>query len=185
MCKLIPLLSVIILSACNNNNPASNNSFVTKIDSPANNSSVKSSTTVRPENAVDSAMDFHYYLVPAIPDTDFLTVNENAVIFVYPDSMQIEIMKKEVGDTNFYIGADDANFYFSESYDFLKTKPIKVIVAHNRYIKFETSSKHIFFDTKAKISRGWLVILFRKDALPKMAWASGLEIEYNKYFLEK
>ena len=121
------------------------------------------------------------YLVKSIPDKDFLTVDYNTVVFISPDSKKIAEMKKE-NEEDFYTGANDQNFYQSEGANFFKSKNLKVLYPTNRYIKFETKSGEIYFDTKAKVSLGWTELMFRTDSLPKIFNVADYEIEYKNYF---
>lgn len=181
------ILFVLIFSGCSNTSGTKSNG-VSAADSPVYIPLLDSSTTGHIDSTfgdtgkIDSAMDFHHYLVPALPDKDCQVIKEDVVIFVSPDSDQIEAMKREMGDTAFYIVADDVMWYQSEANEFLKTKSAKVIVPDERYLRFETTGAPLFFDTRAKASAGWLIILFKKGSVPRLVHSVGIKDEYEKYF---
>ena len=181
MNKLIVLFFLVVgISGCRNSR-STKNQGIDKADSTAP-VSILASVSAQKAKQTGSPMDFRSYLVDSAPDRDCQVINEKAVVFVFPDSIQIETMKKEEGDTNFYVAADDANWYWSEAHEFLTKKTVKVIEAEKRYLKFEAASGPIFFDTKAGISEGWIVILFRRDSLPQIIKSVDIEQEYEKYF---
>lgn len=122
------------------------------------------------------------FLVKNITSKDFITITEKTVIFTSPDSKQIKRFKKEIGEEDFYIVADDNSWYQFEAHEFYEKKKINIIHSDKRYIKFITRNKKILnFDTRAKYS-GWQTILFRPDSLPKIINPVGIELEDSLYF---
>jgi len=103
-------------------------------------------------------------------------VDSDAAIFVYPDSAQIEYMKKEDGD-DFYIGADDWEFYAAKAREAFDSLKVKVVVPQMRYVKFVSKLRSVYFDTRAKASLGWITILFRTDSLPRIISAAEVQAD--------
>ena len=123
------------------------------------------------------------YLIASLPDTNFLVIDKNAAIFIEPDSSEVEQMKREVGEENFYIGSDDNGYYYYLARKFSEKQNLPVINPSNRYLKFIGINNAVFcFDTKAKAARGWTTILFRPDSLPKIINPVDIESEYKLYF---
>ena len=85
---------------------------------------------------------------------------------------------------NFYIAADDNNYYQDEASKFLDSLKIKKIYPKTRYLKFTKNNENIIFDTKAKYSRGWMVILYLNNKKPKIVDFVSIEYSYNKYIKE-
>lgn len=130
----------------------------------------------------EQALILENFLIDKIPSKDFITITEKTVIFRNPDSQQIEQFKKEIGEEDFYIVADDNSWYQFEAEEYFEKKKIKTLHPQNRYLKFITRDKKVYnFDTKAKFS-GWLTILFRPDSLPKIINPTGIEQEDTLYF---
>jgi hypothetical protein len=139
----------------------------------------------REENwrAFEESFKLENYLVSSIPSKDFITVTEKAGVFISPDSIQIEHLKKENGEEDFYTVADDNIYFQHEASKFLKGKKFKVIHPKARYIKFVSKGKEFYFDTKSKAAVGWTAILFSPEKpSPKVVNAADIELEYQEYF---
>lgn len=122
------------------------------------------------------------FLVDKIPTKDFITITESTVIFVSPDSEQIKRLKKEIGEEDFYIVADDNSWYQFEAEEYFEKKKMKTLRSQKRYLKFIAKDKKVYnFDTKAEFS-GWETILFRPDSLPKIINPTVIEQEDSLYF---
>ncbi|MCW3126424.1 MAG: uncharacterized protein JWO03_2082 [Bacteroidetes bacterium] len=125
------------------------------------------------------------YLVKSVMPGTCINVSGNAVVLALPDSAQIEDMKHRKGEENFYMMADDANWYFTQARAFANGQGVRVVESPERYIRFGTNSSALLFDKHAKASPGWLVILFRPDGMPKIINAVDIQTEYPKYFADK
>lgn len=131
--------------------------------------------------------DFRKLLVSSAPADDVTLISDKAGIFIGPDSIQIEQMKSELGEEDFYTVADDNNYYESEARDFLEQKNIKVVYPKTQYLKFKTATgKEYTFDTKSKASRGWLTVLFNpKKESPIIVSLADIDLEFESYFTDK
>ncbi|MBB6609508.1 hypothetical protein H7F15_00525 [Pontibacter sp. Tf4] len=130
----------------------------------------------------DPALKDH--VVAAVPGNDFTLITERSGIFISPDTIEIERLKQEYGEEDFYTAADDNLYYEYEATEFLKKKGVKTIYPNTRYLKFKTGSgQEYFFDTKPAGSHKWYLILFdpSKDH-PALISAINITEDYSKYF---
>lgn len=148
-------------------------------------SEIASDSLKQEENlkAFDESFKLENYLLKSLQNNDFITVSESAGIFISPDSLQIDKMKKSNGEETFYIIADDNIYYEYEASEFLKEKNIKVINPATRYIKFIAKGKEFYFDTKSQASIGWTAVLFSPSKpAPKIINPVDIEQEFEEYF---
>ncbi len=138
-----------------------------KLDSAKKAESKDSIKSAQEEKAYEESFVLKNYIVKNAPAKDLQKVDSDAVIIVYPDSMQVEQMKKEDGD-DFYTVADDAQYYQSQTMQMCDSVKIKYLIPQKRYIRFESKTKTIYFDTRAKAPQGWITLLFRTDSLPRI-----------------
>lgn len=120
-----------------------------------------------------------------IKSSDTLIIDKKAAVFYQPDSMQIEKRKKEIGEENFMIGADDYLFSLHTAYEFVDSIRLPVLEANNRrFLKFIRSDKSqtlIKLDTVPDL---WGVYLFDPSKNPRLIDGIRIEEEYKSYFLE-
>lgn len=131
--------------------------------------------------------DLQRFLVTSAPAEEVTLISDKAGIFVGPDSIQIEQLKSELGEEDFYTVADDNNYYESEARYFLEQKFIRVVYPKTQYLRFRTSTgKEYIFDTKSKVNRGWLTILFNpKKESPIIVSLADIDFEFESYFTDK
>lgn len=97
--------------------------------------------------------------------TDSDTIIDNSVVlFVGPSDIEIEELKKEHGEDNFYIIADDANAYDSEALEIVEKKNLKSIFTQKRLLTFTNERHTIDKNTIDKCK--WLIIYYEKGKLP-------------------
>jgi|GEM_PF-5322361 hypothetical protein len=176
---LIPISTAILLLGCRNSTvmPVQTKDSVNKpIASDSNVKKIRSTNDIKRLDTdvwkMTSALK--KYLVDSIDIKNIETIDSDAVVFVYPDSIQVEQMKREYG-VGFYDRADDEEFYMSEARKLFDSLKIKHITPQKRYIKFSSKTKMIYFDTRAKGSDAWITILFRTDSLPRIISAIDLQ----------
>jgi hypothetical protein len=68
------------------------------------------------------------------PGVNTILVEKNCVIFLYPDSIEIEEMKKKYGEDDFYTVADDLSWYQGTAGIILDSLKIKQISSDKEYI---------------------------------------------------
>ena len=118
-----------------------------------------------------------------VDNSDTLIIDRKAAVFYLPDSLQIEKRKKEIGEENFYIGADDYLNYLHTSNDFLDSVKLPVLYAENKkYLKFignNNSQTIIRLDTLSEL---WGIYLYDPGKKEKLVDMLTIEEEYNNYF---
>jgi hypothetical protein len=89
-----------------------------------------------PSSQVDSSQ-ITQKVIAGIISGDTLIVIRKAAVFIQPDSLNIEVRKKAVGEKNFYAGADDYLYYINASHEFLDTNNVTILDANGKkYLKF-------------------------------------------------
>jgi hypothetical protein len=134
------------------------------------------------DSRLKQSMNIDNYVVDSKDiKSDYLSITETCGIFISPDSMEIDKMKKEYGEKDFYVSADDNMYYEHNASSFLDSLHIKTIYPINRYLKFIVNSDTIYIDTKSKFKYGWLSILYKKNTMPKIFNSPDIEQEYDDY----
>lgn len=122
------------------------------------------------------------YIVPPGKNQDITVIKSSCAVFINPSDEQIEQLKKENGEENFSIIADDQMYYAYEAQNFFKENKIDCLLPTTRYLKFVTPDGDLIIDTRAKVSYGWLSILFNSDSLPKILSPIDMPGTYKTYF---
>ncbi|MBB6326661.1 hypothetical protein FHS59_002289 [Algoriphagus iocasae] len=136
-------------------------------------------------NAYYRSMDINNYVVTESNGHTPTVIEQDAIVFVSPDSLEVQEMIKELGD-DFYTVADDNNYYKYEADQFMTQNGVKSVYPKTRYLKFiQADSKTLLIDTKSSASRGWTTILFQPDSLPKVINPVDIREEFEKYFNRK
>lgn len=116
--------------------------------------------------------------------SDTLIVNEVAAIITEPDSLQIERRKKNVGEEDFYIGADDYLYYLNQSHNFLYSVKVNTIVAKDKkFILFVGSDKSHHLIKTDTLSELWNIFFFDPKKKMKKIDMTAIEDEYKRYFI--
>ena len=114
---------------------------------------------------------------------DTLTIDCKSAVIFFPDSLKIEKEKKEIGEENFYVGADDWLFYNYHSTIFLDSCKLKIIhTKHEKYLKFVSINNHITMINLDSLPKLFGTYFFRTDSLPKLIDELNTEKEYYDYF---
>jgi hypothetical protein len=121
--------------------------------------------------------------VPASVNTDTLDISLTTAVMYEPDSGAIAKRKKEIGEENFLIGADDYLNYMHLSSEFFEKEKFNIIHAKTKNVlRFTLSngSKNIIrLDTVPEL---WGVYLFSPGQHPKLIDMTVTEDEYKTYF---
>lgn len=108
--------------------------------------------------------------------------NQTAVIFE-PTDKSIEKRKKEIGEEDFYTGADDYMWYLNESNEYLKTKKIKILfVKNDKILKFIENNKNLTIINLSNENELWGIYLFDSKQKPKSIDMTNTSDEYMGYF---
>jgi hypothetical protein len=138
------------------------------------------------ETKLNQSLIIDNYLVDCKYITeDFSIISENCGIFISPDSTEIIKMKKEYGEEDFYVIADDNIFYDYTASHFLDSMGINCLYPKTRYLKFKINKDTICFDTKSRYKTGWLSILYRENSEPEIYNSIDVEQAYLDYFKMK
>ena len=134
------------------------------------------------EPAVDSSVKVKDTLA-TVDNSDTLTIARKAAVFYSPDSIQIAKRKKEIGEDDFYVGADDYLYYLNISYTFLDSVKLPILDAKDKkYLKFIRDNKSqtiIRLDTLPEL---WGIYFFNPGKKEKLVDMMDINEEYNSYF---
>ncbi|WP_155995251.1 DUF5991 domain-containing protein [Tenacibaculum ovolyticum] len=119
-----------------------------------------------------------------IQSNDTIMINhKECVIDIKFDIQKMNDLKNKYGDEDFYVIADDANFYTAEVNDFLKKKGKKII-----YVKMKPNTI-LGFNNKYYMSYAdiayWDYILFKETKKPKVISPINFESAFKKFFYKK
>ena len=108
---------------------------------------------------------------------DLYNANDKNIISVYPNEKEIEEMKSKSREEDFYVVADDINFYSFEAEEFLKSRSMKSYSTDKRFIQFIMKDKDTVYVDTDKTESKWIMILC--DGYDKPYSSSLIDIEMN------
>ncbi|WKZ58797.1 MAG: hypothetical protein QY309_13070 [Cyclobacteriaceae bacterium] len=97
-----------------------------------------------------------------------LIIDFDCAVLIYPDEAEINKMKKEYGEDDFYIIADDNNWYQGMAIEMLDSLGIKKATVHGDSLRFKGESRTWGFDLKRDSLTGWNLILFSRTKGPQV-----------------
>ena len=105
-------------------------------------------------------------------ENDTIVIKEKTAIMYEPTDKAIEKWKKEVGEEDFYIGADDYLFYLNESYKYLESKHLKILkTKNNKTLEFVSANETKTIIQLNNESEIWGIYFFDPKQKPKgMNW---------------
>lgn len=118
-------------------------------------------------------------------NNDTIFIQEKCVVFISATNETIENLKKQEGEENFYIGADDFNYYEYEAREFVKKQKLKIYNITDKKVIVFKSEKGDFTVLKDTIKYIGSAYLFEPNQLPKHISSIDIEDEYKNYFDEK
>lgn len=114
---------------------------------------------------------------------DTIVVKNQTAIIIEPTDKQIEKRKKEVGDEDFYIGADDYMWYLNESTETFRKNKLNVLsIKNGKTIKFEMENGNNAILELNGEDELWQIYLFDPKLKPKKIDMTDSENEYKTYF---
>ena len=117
------------------------------------------------------------------PNNDTLIVDRQAAVFIEPDTLQIEKRKKQVGEEDFYTGADDYLFYMNTAHEFLDSVKLTTLnTKDKKFIKFITSDKTQQVIRLDKLDELWSIYFFEPTKKAKQVDMTIIDEEYKSYF---
>lgn len=127
--------------------------------------------------------DLQSYLIdvdsPNMEEIDF-----DCAILIFPTEEQIERMKKDYKEEDFYIVADDNNWYQSKAIDIIDSLGVKRITANERYIKLKGEDKIWILDVRRDNLPSWNLIFFKRTKEPQIISPVDLTPEAARDFFE-
>jgi hypothetical protein len=116
-------------------------------------------------------------------NTDTLIVDRQAAVFIEPDSLQIEKQKKQVGEEEFYTGADDYLFSMNTAHEFIDSVKLTTFSAKDkRFIKFINSDMTHQVIRLDKLDELWSVYFFDPTKRAKQVDMTIIDEEFRSYF---
>ncbi len=93
-----------------------------------------------------------------VDTTNLYLADQQKFIFKSPNSKEIDEFKKEIGE-DFYIIADDVNFYRSNAYQLLDSLNKKYYFTDKRFVRFVMQNQDtLYMDTK-KTDMHWYILI--------------------------
>lgn len=111
-------------------------------------------------------------------------IDFDCAILIYPTSEQIEEMKKNEGEEDFYVGADDSNWYQAMAIEKIDSVGIKTITANGRYIRLRGQNRNWDLDIRKKNLPAWNLIFFKPTKEPKIISTVDLTVDKTKNYFE-
>ena len=148
--------------------------------------------TSKPDSTKVGAFDYdaqfklENYLADEQADTSKVqSIGFDCTIVIYPTDEQIEEMKKDEGEEDFYVGADDSNFYQSQAMQIVDSVGIKTVMAKKQFLKFTGTEKTWTLDIRKKNLPAWNLILFKKNKSPLATPTISLTSEIVRAYFDK
>ena len=137
------------------------------------------------------ATDFDYesifkldsYLTKIADNDSIQIVDFDCAILIYPTQEQVDDMIKTEGEDDFYVGADDSNWYQAQAIDTLDYTAIKTITASGQFLRLKGKEKVWELDVRKKNLPGWNLIFFKTTKEPQIVSTTDLTVaEVKDYF---
>ena len=114
---------------------------------------------------------------------DTVVIKNQTAIIIEPTDKQIEKRKREIGEEDFYIGADDYMWYLNESTETFRKNKLNVLsIKNGKIIKFEMENgNNAILELNGK-DELWQIYLFDPKLKPKKIDMTDSENEYKTYF---
>ena len=111
-------------------------------------------------------------------------IDFDCAILIYPTDEQIEEMKKTEGEENFYIGADDSNWYQAMAIEMMDSVGIKQISTLGQYLRLKGKNKTWDLDIRKKNMPAWNLIFFKRTKEPQIISTVDLTTEEVREYFE-
>ena len=99
------------------------------------------------------------------------------VLFVSPDSLGIERLKREHGDEEFYAIADDAMWYRAEAFALLDSLGVAYTTAERSPMRFEVDGDVQTY-TWEDVESGWFAVVYDGATAPRVVPGIDLPEEF-------
>jgi hypothetical protein len=124
------------------------------------------------------------YLDNKVIDTvSLLTIDFDCAFIIYPTDEQMEEMKKEYGEDDFFTIMDDGNYYHGTAIGLLDSLQITTVSATKPFVRFIGTDKTWTLNLTRKGLPTCNLIFFKKNKEPKIIGTAGLSAdEIKDYF---
>jgi hypothetical protein len=113
---------------------------------------------------------------------DTLVIENTSAIIYEPTDERINKLKKEVGEEDFYIAADDYLFYLNESNKYLESQKIQIVMTKsNKVLKFISADKSVTIIKLDLEKEIWGIYLFDPKQKPKKIDMTATADEFKEY----
>lgn len=112
------------------------------------------------------------------------TIDFDCVILIYPTEAQIERMKNDYGEEDFYIVADDNNWYQQKAAEIIDSLGIKRIIASEQYLILKGENKTWTLDIRRNNLPSWNLVFFKRAREPQIISTVSLNMEAARDFFE-
>jgi hypothetical protein len=130
------------------------------------------------ENDYDSYLRFSNYLVEDLGYSgDFQEIDSTCAVLIYPTNQQVDKMKKEYGEEDFYIVADDGNYYQGTAVGMLDSLKVSSISAEKNVLKFVGKDTLWLVDIRKEGAPEWNIIFFNRKKSPEVVSVADLTYE--------
>jgi hypothetical protein len=121
------------------------------------------------------------YLTKATDSAEI--IDFDCAVLIYPTEQQMEETKNTLGDDNFYIVADDNNWYQGRAIGLLDSLNIRHETAGGKYLTLKGRTKTWTLDIRKDNLPAWNLIFFKTTKEPRIIPTAGLSItEIKEYF---
>ena len=134
---------------------------------------------------VNDVFKLDSYLDNKVIDTaSQLTVDFDCAFIIYPTNEQMEEMKKEYGEDDFFTIMDDGNYYQGIAIDLLDSLQVTTVSATKPFVRFIGTDKTWVLNLTRKGRPTWNLIFFKKNREPKIIGTAGLTADEIKDFFK-
>lgn len=124
-----------------------------------------------------------YVFQGKVNGNDVQTISEASVLVVNPTDEQIEEMKRQYGEEDFFTIADDASFYQANAITLIDSMNIKKVTAEKPFALLVGENSPVTLNLRRKGAPGWMIILFNPKKTPEIVPAIDVNKEMlNDYF---
>jgi len=124
------------------------------------------------------------YLDNKIVDTvSLLSIDFDCAFIIYPTDEQMEEMKREYGEEDFFTIVDDGSYYHGTAISLLDSLQITTVSATKPFVKFIGTDKTWTLNLTRKGLPAWNLIFFKRNREPEIIGTADLTAdEINNYF---
>jgi hypothetical protein len=112
-------------------------------------------------------------------------IDFDCAILIYPTVEQIDEMKKEYGEEDFYTVADDNSWYQGQAIGIIDSVGVKKTTARGQFLRLQGKQATWDLDIRKKNLPTWNLIFFKTDKEPKIVSTVDLTVDEVKEYFNK